>query len=171
LIGESCPVIRSTSSQPHAATASTCRSLPEHCHSQGTLAAPRAGVPAPRAAHRRRTLSPAVNYERPDLNDLRLVRPDIVKPLHRTPRIEPYDMDFRGSATEASNTAQTSMQTMLPCKICMSRDQVPTLTETRVPITSCSWRFQSVDGIVPQMVVLLASAGENWKMAVEFRVE
>jgi hypothetical protein len=112
-----------------------------------------------------------VNYERTDLDDLRRVRPDIVKPLHRTPLIEPYDMDFRGSATEASNTAQTSMQTILPCKICMSRDQVPTLTETRVPITSCNWRSQSVDSIVPQMVVLLASAGENWKMAVEFRVE
>ena len=30
-----------------------------------------------------------VNYERTDLNDLRLVRPAIVKPLHRTPLIEP----------------------------------------------------------------------------------
>lgn len=31
--------------------------------------------------------------------------------------------------------------------------------------------FQSGNSIVPQMVVLLASAGENWEMAVEFRVE
>jgi len=45
-----------------------------------------------------------------------MVRPDIVKPLHRPPLIEPYDLDFRGSATEASNTAQTSMQTMLLAK-------------------------------------------------------